>query len=367
MKGKILCSCNTPLQLLNMVNIIENELPGYLVDVCITDKITNAQTLCENLRNSNHFNNVLFVKTDRFVKYGGFHNTFPSRVTATLFYKHKIKKFIPEFSYDYDYFLFGNFESFSNLISLNLPKAKLLWVEDGLASYRTQGMYWILKPRGIKAFFKHVFRIDYIYNHVYAQYLYRPDLAEFNIPFLRKQLPFLKNNPENIFSKIYGFSEEEEIKEKVIYFDMPFEKDGIPTNDKHILEIIANIVGKDNLIVKIHPRNSPQYYIENGYKIVKKTYIPWEVYCMSSTELNKKILISGWSGATISPYLYFNNKDVKSIILQDILDSTRFSEQCIEGLKHQKEHIFIPSNAFYIPQTEDELISILKDLIENGK
>ena len=92
MKGKILCSCNTPLQLLNMVNIIENELPGYLVDVCITDKITNAQTLCENLRNSNHFNNVLFVKTDRFVKYGGFHNTFPSRVTATLFYKHKRRK-----------------------------------------------------------------------------------------------------------------------------------------------------------------------------------------------------------------------------------------------------------------------------------
>jgi len=364
MSEKILCSCNTPLQLLNMINITANMYPNSVVDVCISDKITNAELLCKKLKESNRFNSVFFVKTNSFIKNGGLHNSFISRVTAIFLANKKIKKFIPDFSSDYTYFLFGNFDSFSNLITINLPKAKKGWVEDGWASYHAQGAFWIKRPNGIKAWAKHIFRINYIYEHTDIQYLYRPKLALFNIPFSRVKIPFLSENPDNIFSKIYGFSQDDEIKEKYIYFDAPFEKDGIPTNDKDLLEKISSIVGKENILVKIHPRNNSDYYTAHGYHINKNTYIPWEVFFMSSENIEDKVLISGWSTASTSPYFYFNNNKIKSVLLVNLIDKSTFSESSIRDIELIKNMVFIPANSFVIPETEEELLSFFKAISE---
>lgn len=61
---------------------------------------------------------------------------------------------------------------------------------------------------------------------------------------------------------------------------------GAGVNDVELIEALADKVGKQNMMVKIHPRNPVNRFEKLGYKTNHNTAIPWEVIVMNTDDIS---------------------------------------------------------------------------------
>lgn len=354
MKNKILCVCHTPLQLLNMMNLLQSEYSGRQYDLIISNRIKNIEILKNNITKSCFFSNV-HVFYDTYKEDVQRYRNGIIKFIAYLLYCHKIKH---EFHLkkEYEAYIFGNWDFISVQCFFWAGKPRLIWSDEGTSSYS-----YFLDYVFRKSLSDYIHRIPSFNRNISIQYLYRPELAISPVPFERRSLPFLTPDTKlaNIASLLFGFSEEEKIHEKYIYFDGPYSEDDMQCNDRELLEIIKNIVGIDNLLVKVHPRNSAKWYIDNGYHINTNTSIPWEVYCMHPRLIDGKIIISIFSTALLSSWLYFNNP-VKCISLMKFFDSKELEKRYKKLLIFVKDIFEKYPDIFQLPENKSELELLLK-------
>ncbi|AEE17063.1 hypothetical protein Trebr_1640 [Treponema brennaborense DSM 12168] len=362
---RILCICNTPLQLLNMINVISSDYQNEKRDLLITDEIRNCEILIENIRKSNFFENVYLVnedyKTTVFLQ---------KNLLCKIYELNKYRKRLKA-QYDtkkiYDRIFFGGKNWLNNFVAKQIRKNKkceFAWIDEGTASYSTHGLFWkknwfqkVLFRLNPNQLLKELFGINYLINKVNFQYLYRPEIADYEVPFPRKQISLLNSNSDNalLFKQIFGCTENNFIKEKYIYFDGAGDADGLYGNDKELLALVAECVGKENLLVKVHPRSSIEYYIQNGYHINTNLSIPWEIYCLEPEQLNNKVLISIFSTAIVSPYIYFGLKN-KVISLIHLYDKSFYNDYYKYLLDFIERKIFLAHKDIYmLPNTFEEL------------
>ena len=74
------------------------------------------------------------------------------------------------------------------------------------------------------------------------------------------------------------------------------------------MEELASYVGKENIMVKIHPRNPINRFAERGFKTNKDTSIPWEVLLLTGEDFDKKIYLTVASSAILNPIMVFGMK-----------------------------------------------------------
>ena len=60
--------CNTPMQILNTINLMVNNYMDFSFDLVISDEISNGYQLYENIKKAKIFNNVYFVKIRSFIR-----------------------------------------------------------------------------------------------------------------------------------------------------------------------------------------------------------------------------------------------------------------------------------------------------------
>lgn len=88
----------------------------------------------------------------------------------------------------------------------------------------------------------------------------------------------------------------------IIFFEESYYADGSEMiDDVGIIERLAESIGRDNIMVKLHPRNPINRFKRLGYKTNKNTEIPWELIVLNQ-EISKSILISISSSAVLSAY-----------------------------------------------------------------
>ena len=68
---------------------------------------------------------------------------------------------------------------------------------------------------------------------------------------------------------------------------------------------LAQQVGKENIMVKIHPRNPENRFEKLGFKTNKDTSIPWEVILMNIDDVSNKVFITIASQAILNPIMIF--------------------------------------------------------------
>lgn len=366
-KKRILCICDTPLQLLNMINVISNFYVNDRRDLIITDEIKNCNLLLENIKNTNFFDQVTLVKED--YKQSVFLAKGINKLFEFKKYKRRLKK-QHDTKIKYDRIFFWGKSWLNIFIAKQANKSakyEFILIDEGTASYSTHGLYWKraflqkfinnLKPSQI---IKKIMGIDYLFNKVKLQYLYHPEFADYEVPFKRERIPALGQKNISLYKQIFGYNDTLAIPEKFIYFDGAGTEDGLYGNDKELLETVAKIVGKENLLVKVHPRSSSEWYIQNGYHINNNTSIPWEVYCLDEENLNNKVLISVFSTALVSPYLYFNYSN-KVISLIHLFNKSSYNNYYQYLLDFIENKIFSSRpDIFIMPNSIDELNNFLR-------
>ena len=207
------------------------------------------------------------------------------------------------------------------------------------------------------------YKEDKFIENIERLLLYNPALfTGEKMPFPIEKIPAIdyKNKEvKDIFHHIFG--EAKLPKQKFIFLEEAFFDDKIPSNDLELVLRIAEIVGKDQMIIKLHPRNKVNRFKEYGFQTMEHTQVPWEITLMDE-DITDKILFTVSSNASITSKLIFE-KNMNVIMLYRmftgktwLMGNANFSlyhERSIKEFNKDRKNI-------YCPHSFDEMGEILK-------
>lgn len=220
--------------------------------------------------------------------------------------------------------------------------------EDGLSTYLIDFMQECLDD-----ILNHEIYGDLSFcNNISELLLYQPDLhieSTFKCPV--NSIPRISCDNKNVklFNSIFGKNMLP--KEKYIFLEEAFVWDGISSTDTDLINDIADIVGKENIIIKLHPRNGIDRFSKEGYKLVENSKIPWEMTIMNS-DLKDKVFITVSSTSAFTAGMVFGKK-FRCINLFDLMllgknvhvrnpKFSLFYEKLLEKYNNESNQIFHP-------------------------
>lgn len=213
------------------------------------------------------------------------------------------------------------------------PQIKLYLFEDGFATYSdfygntflkllypTDAIHRWTRKRTFDAFY-----------HIDALYCFHPEQITWNTDFPAKQVPMLQAMNISFLKQLnlaLGYERTTDCYDyKYIFFEEAYFADGHDIDDVLVVEHLAKIVGKDNIFVKIHPRNPENRFAKLGYTTNHDTAIPWEIIALN-LDLREKVLLTIASVSVITPYYLFG-LDYHAALLYP----------CIEHKEHLRQDI----------------------------
>lgn len=160
----------------------------------------------------------------------------------------------------------------------------------------------------------------------------------------------------DIWNAVFDIRPEEwVVDQKYIYFMGSFEVDGFSVKETEFVLKLAELVGKDNIIVKTHPRDPRDVLEKAGIKTFPKTSIPWEAIAMN-IDLQSKTLLTLCSSA-VSNLCSLFGMDIKSLFLGKMVkgQDDRFDKYFAADI--EKVHLFQEEgqcrSCFFVESMED--------------
>ena len=344
---KNLIIVNTYFQLITAINLCINELKSDVNDIILTDRSINMEEVMKKLKKYNIFHNIFFIK---------------NKIKKYLIYLFNRKKIIGDIiKEEYDYLAFFNYDLltysiFDEMVKIN-SNAKCIRYEEGFNIYLSK-----IENNKINSFLRTVLHRKSLYKSTDFLYLYNPDLLCYKPCYEVKEISKLdKNNLQlkEVYNDIFNYNDKEEIKQKYIFLEESFYCDNYPINDLDLVLKIANIVGNDNLLVKLHPRNNFDRFKKYGIKSNNAIGIPWEVIQMNN-DFSNKVFITISSGSILASKLYFNDK-IKTYLLFNCTDnmSNMVNDDYYKYLEKINNKFGLDN--FIIPKDEKEFLERLRN------
>lgn len=296
---------NTYYQIIFAIQMKLTAFKDDKIDILISDHSKNADIVTQRLKKCGPFENADYMTT----KGPGDNRNFSERVRDFFcltfgkrnshwpFKEDSSKKFYDELIvYNYDMQVLG---FYYNLSSIN-PEIKFSRFEEGILSYNNELLFTptrnlIGKLRRMQG--KNT--IEDAMNFFYCGHpeLYRGELEPYKIPLIKKDDNALKN----ILQEIFNFDPQKNVyTQRYIFFTSVLDfEGGEPIGEYELVSKVAELVGKDNLLVKTHPRDKRTIYIDNGFNVDKNSAIPWEVIQLSG-DFSDKVFLTVNSGSVLA-------------------------------------------------------------------
>lgn len=193
----------------------------------------------------------------------------------------------------------------------------------------------------------------------------KPSLyIENNYKFTVAKLPDFRLSDKIILKTMTTvFGEQKLPKEKYIFFNEPFSSEGLLCNDVDILKEIAELIGKENITVKLHPRaaNEREKYVSHGFSIYENN-APWEAIFMNP-EIEEKVLLSVSSNSLVTPWSVGGKKPtviylwkVMKLSLRHHVRESRFPK----FISLIEKEMNCGKKTMFCPNTQPELIQTIK-------
>ena len=353
----ILVVAHTPFQIVVACHVLRLYYPQAEVDLCISETIRGAKKLVVNARETNAFRNVIHLKNGRHFVSGKLRSAFSW--VRYIIDNYKAACFLSRSSYDI--VLFSNISVLAKMLVRRLKKSnplcKFQIFEEGMSTYTQRFADGDSRSTLYRRFIDKTGVLDcldtlYVFNPVFLAW--KPAHGQI------QELP--KISPDNIafrelINHIFDYDHIRDIYDKkLIFFEESHFLEGYSVPDVELVEKMADKVGKDNIMVKIHPRNPHNRFAQLGYKTNTDTAIPWEVI-MLNQKLTDKILVTISSGSVIYPYLYFGI-EAKSYSLIRCLDEPPGLMKGEMGKLMETVYSTYP-NVFKAPSSFEEFLSEL--------
>lgn len=140
-----------------------------------------------------------------------------------------------------------------------------------------------------------------VYDAVGNFYCFYPSL--YTGTFTPVSIPLLHPDSEivAILKDVFGVREQDlHYDRKYIFFASVYDfEGGQPIGEFELVKKVADTVGKDNLLVKIHPRDQRTVYHDNGFTVDQNSSVPWEIIQLSH-DFSHHVFLTATSSSVLS-------------------------------------------------------------------
>lgn len=219
---------------------------------------------------------------------------------------------------------------FSYLKTVN-PDLNCELYEEGFVSYYSpMGIFYKQKNNTnikYRNLLSHIGRGNgLIENNIRCAWCFKPDLVQYSDSFEIKEIPAFHFSADltDKINDIFKYNKEEcYITEPVIFLEDSYYTDGYETDDIEFVKRIVNIVGENNVAIKLHPRTKFDRFKEIGIKTYSKPF-PLELFMMNTLE--PKIFVTMNSGAPLSCIMNFNINIIVIMLFKCSKYASRFED-----------------------------------------
>lgn len=311
-KRNILFVCNTVFQCITAITLKYNEFANDNVDIIISDHMNDSYTLYKRIKSINLFNKIYYVRS---AGYSYYKENIPKNKVEKLIAEAFPKLVGFEIEKAYDILMIYNHDRFAQtLFSELIKKNKHIEVklfDEGLSTYTDIYQKIISNISKKRRYLSVLTRRKFIHERVNGIYLFEPDLLCWNSPYpVHKIKKADKDDTEykKLLNKAFGYEEiQDKYDKKFIFFEESFYHENIEIGDVELVEKIGQMVGKENIFIKIHPRNPNNRFEKLGYATNKDTGIPWEIIAFNK-DFSDSIFVSISSSSVLTPRILFGQK-----------------------------------------------------------
>lgn len=340
------------------MHFLENEA----ADIFLSDTV-DFNFVKENLSKTNIFRRVKILKDKEAVRF---------YLSKTFDERREFTREVPnmwdiKLDTTYDSYYFGH-----NILANKLFYYYLITCQQAPATYSIEegvGSYLIdMIGAGNGDGFDHsYYKSNSILAKMKNQFLYLKNSTLYTPMRKIIQIPPATDNIKKALTDIYGGLKLPD--ERIIFIAQCFYFQGLPSNEIELINIISDLVGRDNIIVKTHPRATEDNFSYRGFKVMEQTTIPWEVYSMLDG-LKNKICVSIFSTSLLLPYcLYRNISPTFALSKLFVGDTNPFFDYSLQKdfvdkakveINSRSRQLFIPANIVEL----QEHLAYMKGLIK---
>lgn len=300
LQKKVLIICNTYYQLIVAIQLKLTIKQNDYVHVVLTNKSKNADQIYSRLSAMDLFEKITYLD----VEMSSEHKVpFLNSVKCLIWGVYgKWKKKFDEYA-KYDELLSYNLDLPAHFLYAILynrnPKIEVNQFEEGVFSYDTEVescnvLRLLYKMR--KLMRKKNLRESVMHYYCFNPIFYKRDLQTVQIPKLGQD-----EKVKKVLRDIFVPSGKiDEYNEKYILLTCIYDLEGGGAiGELEVARKIADVVGMDNLIVKVHPRDDSKRFIDLGFKVDVNSTVPWEIIQMN-LDFSEKVIMTTLSCSPIS-------------------------------------------------------------------
>lgn len=302
---------NTHYQTIVAVQLAQTLFKEDEVVLLISDHSKGAENVVKQLKILKCFTEVDFVENRNLIYNFSRRDMFQDFLDFTFKKKNRYSYYFKNIKNLYfDDIIIYNFENdifglYIQLSSYN-KNIKVSLFEEGLFSYENSIRINRLNRytnNWRKLFSKKT--IDTAFENFYCYFpkLYKQNLTPVGIPLICQSSPSVE-----ILKRAFGVQLQNlKYNEKYIIFTSVYDFEGSPIGEYDLICRIADLVGKENILVKEHPRDTRGLYKKSGFKVDSNSHIPWEIIQLSMN-FSDKVFITATSGSVLAGSLMTENK-----------------------------------------------------------
>lgn len=305
---RIVCICNTYFQLLACIQLKLTLFRNESVTLILSDHSNNAEEVFKNINRRKLFEDCYYIKTKRSSK--EMRNLKYRIRTINSFISGNSKLWIELGLGTQDEIMYFNstneiYSLFSYLYEKN-NEIKVSRFEEGVLSYNLNG--YSKKKNFVMSIIRGMMKKSTLRDRCTNFYCFYPQFynGELNVV----QIPEIQANGEmgDILSDIFEIDEVGTAYDsKYIYFSSVYDfEGGEPIGELELIEQIAELVGRNNLLVKVHPRDDISRFKKRGLRVDNNSNIPWEVIQLKH-DFSKHVFITANSTSVLSVSLLQKN------------------------------------------------------------
>ena len=301
---RVLITANTYYQLILAMQLKNTLLKKDYVTLMLSDHNNNSENVYIKLKEVDFFDEVIFVKSKGVIHnrkwYKKISEVLQLSLSGTNGYEFYLKDIKNRY---YDEFINYNLEidtyALHAILATYNKNIKYSSYEEGILSYNNifydSGKFKLI--RKIRKMLHKPTILD-AYDTFYCLYpnMYEGELNAVKIP------PISVGDKKLIDTTEYIFQVKKDVdygKYKCIYFESVYDMEGRGIGEKEIVLKIAEKIGKDNILIKKHPRSDDMSYEKMGMDIDNNSSVPFEVIQLNN-DLSNCVLVSAMTGSVLS-------------------------------------------------------------------
>ncbi|MBQ8055151.1 MAG: hypothetical protein IJ198_15315 [Lachnospiraceae bacterium] len=304
-KKRIICLCTTYFQLITAVQMRRTLFSEDEFTVVMTSDSNGGRAVSDRLRETGIFDEVYYVERTR-VAMADFRS---AGQKAERFLNYFVKgSYVSYLKKPYDLFLTYNLYWYSfmmfNALQQDNPAVKVAKYEEGILSYFVDDRRFEYKYFKRIAKIKKFLRQPVIFDRLRTFYCFYPEFYEGNLSTAK--IPPMEHDDawlRDTLCTLFDVDPDKLVYDrKFLYFASMLDSEVVAgeSGEFDILKEIVDVVGADNIMVKLHPReNDPERYRDLGVAIDANSDIPFEVIRLVK-DFSDKTFLTCLSSSTIN-------------------------------------------------------------------